>query len=203
MKKFFLYCLVLMSFIFYANAVLADSIDDTSDTSGGVEELYKSVPTVENAFQGQKQITDEDFEKTYQKIKAKKDKKLKKNQPFKGQTLKEEDSGRYIDETAEKELLLGLPVTLETKDGTEIPVGHYKIVGEKINGQIYLEFFQGYTEVARVPALETKNDYGQSSINFVQLIPYNEDLIKLIYGSVDYNVYSYIKIKNGIASQDN
>jgi hypothetical protein len=203
MRKFLSLILIASSIIVLAAPVFADSIDDTSSGGGSVEDLYKDVPKVENAFAGQKQITDEDFEKTYQKLKAKKDKRLKKNQPFKGQNLKEEDSGTYLQETDEKNLLLGLPVTLINQDGAEIPIGHYRIIGEKVNNKIFIDFYQSYTCVAKVPAVETSEDYGQKSINFVQLIPYSEKYIKLIYGSVDFNAYTYIPIKGGIASQDN
>src|SRR5574344_943663 len=79
--------------------VMADSLEDTS-SGGNVEDLYKYVPTVENAFQGQKQITDEDFNKTYNKIKAKQDKKKKINQPFKGNNVDNNDGGQYIKDTA-------------------------------------------------------------------------------------------------------
>src|SRR5574344_1057248 len=132
MRKFFLN---LMLLAFLANSFcisMADSVDDTSSFStGNVEDLYKDVPTIEKGFDGQKQITDEEFEKTYQKLKAKKDKKLKRNQPFKGEYTKNSDGGSYLQETAEKNILLGLPVTLLTPDGDEIPVGHYRISAEK------------------------------------------------------------------------
>src|SRR5574344_1604806 len=152
---------------------MADSMDDTTAPSGSVEDLYKDVPTVENAFAGQKKITDEEFEKTYQKLKSKKDKKLKKNQ-----TYKEE----YLKETAEKNLLLGLPVTLVTEKGDEIPVGHYEVVAQKVNNKVYFEFYQSYTCVAKVQGTETTNDWNQKTINFVELLPYNEKYIELIYG---------------------
>lgn len=195
MRKKILNILLILSITCSINSVFAESMEDTSGDFGGVEDLYKSVPLVENAFNGQKKITDEDFEKTYQKLKAKKDKKLKKNQPFKGQDMKNNDAGSYIGETAEKNLLLGLPITLLDQNGNDIPIGHYKIVGEKTDGKIFISFYQSYTCVAKVPAEETQNDYGQSSINFVQLIPYNDKYIKLIYGSVDFNAYTFLPIK--------
>src|SRR5574344_2689487 len=132
MRRIFKNLIILSILLGTINFALSDSMDDINgDSSSGVEGLYKSIPTVENGFAGQKQITDEEFEKTYQKLKSKKDKKLKKNQPFKGEYTKNSDGGSYLQETAEKNILLGLPVTLLTPDGDEIPVGHYRISAEK------------------------------------------------------------------------
>ena len=104
-----------------------------------------------------------------------------------------------MDETAEKNLLLGIPLVLTDNNGEEIPIGHYKIVGKKIKDKVYLDFYQSYTLVAHVPATETNDDFNEPTINFVKLIPYNEQKIKVIYGSMDFNAYTFIKIKDGIS----
>jgi len=178
---------------------LAESDDDFG---GGIEEMLKYSNTVENAFANQKQITDEEFQKTLNEVKTKQNKKKKINKadkPFKGKEFNEENNGGYINETAEKNILLILPLALINGDGKELPVGHYKVIGEKENGNVYLNFYQAHSLVAKVPAIETNSDFDQTAINFVQLVPYNDERVKVIYGSMDVNAYTFIRIKNKIS----
>lgn len=179
--------------------------DDDSISGGGVEDLIKYTNSVENAFAGQKPVTDEEFDKAYNQVKAKRDKnkkKSKKDKPFKGSSFNEENNGGYIGETAEKNILLGVPTTLINGDGTEIPIGHYKIVGEQTKHGTYLDFYQSSMLIAKVPAIATDSDFEQKSINFVQLMPYNEERVKIIFGSMDFNAYTFIKIKNPISDMN-
>lgn len=196
MKKIF--AIYIFVFLITGLPVFAEN----EDIESGVENLMKYTDSVENAFVGQKKITDEDFQTTLAKVKSKRDKKKKINQPFKGKGYNEENNGEYIDETAAKNLLLGLSVDLINGDGTEIPVGHYKIVGEKNKDKIYLDFYQSSTLIAKVPAIETESDFDETAINFVKLVPYNEQRVKIIYGSMDFNAYTFIKIKNEISDKN-
>ncbi|MEI8128430.1 MAG: hypothetical protein WCG95_02330 [bacterium] len=147
---------------------------------------------------GQKKVTDEEFQKALSEVKGKQ-KKSAKIKPFQGKDANEENDGGYLEETAQKNILLGVPITLINEDGKEIPVGHYKIVGEKIKDKVYLDFYQSYTLIARVRAIETNNDFDETALNFVKILPYNEQRIKLIYGSLDFNAYTFIKIKTEIS----
>ena len=114
--------------------------DDDSGGYGGIGDSMKDTYGVENAFNGQKQITDEEFQKTIDKIKAKQNKG--KNKKFKGKSFNEDSSGTHIDETAAKITILSVPLDLVNGDGAQIPVGHYKIVGKKESGNLYLDFYQ-------------------------------------------------------------
>ncbi len=189
MRKIF-FILIFLSIIL----VLPASAEDESEYTGGIEDAMKYSDSFDNAFAGQKKVTDEDFEKALEQVKSKQ-KKKKKDKLFKGKSLNEEDGGKYIDKIAGKNLLLRVPVCLINGDGAEIPIGHYKILGKKKSNQIYLDFFQSSKLIASVPAIETNNDFNKTEINFVQLIPYNEERIKIIYGSIDFNAYSFINIK--------
>jgi hypothetical protein len=193
MKKIFI--LAVFLFLIIILPVFAD--DDT--TSGGVEDLMKYTNTAENPFAGQKQFSDEDFQKALKEVKARQNKKKKQTKPFKGASYNEENNGGYIHETAEKNLLLTVPTCLINGDGHEIPVGYYKIVGEKTNDGIYLDFYESSILIAKVPAIETNSDFDQTAMNFVQLMPYNEQRVKIIYGSMDFNAYTFIKIKTQIS----
>lgn len=193
MKKIFLFLPILFLVI-----VLPAFADDYS--SGGIEDSMKYTNSVENAFNGQKPVTDEEFQKTLEQIKAKQ--KKGKNKKFKGKSFNEESNGGYIDETAEKNLLLSVPLNLVNGDGKEIPIGHYKIVGKKEGKNIYLDFYQSSVLIAKVPAMETQNDFDESNINFVKLLPYDTQRVKVIYGSIDFNAYTFIRIEREISDKN-
>lgn len=189
--------LILICIFLFAFAVLpvfADA-DVDFDTGGGVDTLDKYNP--ENSWNGQKKITDEDFEKTLKKVEAKKKKNRKKQ--FKGSSLKEEDNNTYLKETADKEALLTLPVALLTNEGTEIPIGHYKVVGTKVKGKVYFDFYQAYAHIARVEGVESQSDFGQSTVNFVKILAYDEHNVKIIFGSIDFNAYAFVNIETPIS----
>lgn len=198
MKK--ILALSLFCVLFSALPILADDIDGISDFSG-IGDMSKSYSVMDNAYNGQKKITDEEFQKTLEAVKAKK-KKKRSEKPLKGKNFNEENSGGLIDETAQNLLILGIPIELLNSDGKEIPVGHYKIVGKKIKNKAYLDFYQSYTLIASIPATETNDDFGQKEINFVKLLPVDSQTIKVIYGSIDFNAYSFIKIKTEISDRN-
>lgn len=198
MRKFAYILPILIFFVTISQATFAE------EPEGGDVPIESYIKDVETGFSGQKMITDEEFEKVYQQEKAKRENKKVKNkkkinqQPPQNMSPLEKSRNELSNAAIKDFKLLGLPVTLETSEGEEIPVGHYKIEGVKINNKIYLDFYQSYSRVARVQAIETNDDFNQQYINFVQLIPCNENKIKIIYGSMDFNAYAYIKIKDGI-----
>lgn len=174
--------------------------DDGSDSFGGIGDSMKDTNGVENAFNGQKPITDEEFQKTLDRLKAKQNKG--KNKAFKGRSFNQDNDNNHIDEIAAKTTILSVPLDLINGDGAEIPIGHYKIVGKKENGDIYLEFYQSSLLVAKVPAIETNNDFKESNINFAKLLPYNSQRVEVIYGSIDFNAYTFIRIKDEISDRN-
>lgn len=173
--------------------------DDGSDSFGGIGDSMKDTGTMENAFNGQKSITDEEFQKTLDKIKTKQNKGKKL---FKGKNVNEENSGTYLDETTAKVTVLSVPLDLINGDGANIPMGHYKIIGKKEKDNIFLEFYQSSQLVARVPAIETNKDFNEKDINFIKLLPYNSQRVEVIYGSIDFNAYTFIRIKNEISDKN-
>lgn len=185
--------LIILTFLLLvALPVFAGDVDNSYS---GAEGLYQYSQMTDNPFVGQKQISDEDFQKMLAKVKEKQNKGKKKNKPFKGQSYNEENNGGYVKEKADKNILLTLPITLNSDEGAEIPIGMYKVVGKKVNDKAYLDFYQGASLIARVPATETNDDFNESDINFVKMIPQNKNKVEIIYGSIDFNAYAFIKIK--------
>lgn len=181
---------ILVLFVIIGAPVFADDVGLGDYTSG-----------VDNAWYGQKKITDEDFEKTVKKLEEKKNKK-KGFKKMKGKSLhNDSDYDTQPTQELKENSLLSLPLTLVTKDDNEIPIGHYEIVGKKVKGKVYLEFKQAYSTVATLEAVETSNDFDQPEINFVKILPYDENNVKLIFGSMEFNAYTFIPIKNGISDQ--
>lgn len=169
----------------------------SDDDSGDMTDLLKYSDTFDSPFAGQKQITDEDFQKTVDELKAKKQKKLrKKDRPMKGQTYKQNDEGDYIDETAEGYMVLNVPLALINGDGTDVSAGYYKVIGKKESNDIYLELYQAHKLIAKIPAIETSHDFDQDEVVFVKILPYNSERVKIIFGSIDFNAYTFVKIKN-------
>ena len=60
---------------------------------------------------------------------------------------------------------------------------------------IYLSFYQSQFLKGKVKAKETNNDYNQETIDFVELIPYNDKYVKIIFGSLDFNAYAFVRYK--------
>lgn len=184
MKKIFIILFVLF---ICCIPVLADD----NSAGAGIDSIQNN-QKLDDTFSRQKPVTDEEFQKALDFVKSKKGKKTKQ---FKGKYMNDENSGEYLKDTADKNIILTLPYTLASDDGSEIPVGHYKIVGEKSNGKVYLDFYQTYTCIAKVPAIETDDDFNEQAINFVKLIPCNDKQVKVIFGTMDFNAYTFIRIK--------
>ena len=158
-------------------------------------------------WDGQKSITNKEFEEainTMEGNKKKKEAKQKKRKIKKisggGTSLHNELNPNNeilkqneIKKPEEEDLILNVPVNMII-DGKLLDKGYYKVIGEKDNnGDIYLLFYQSQFFMGKVKAYETRDDYGQEKINFVEMIPEQNCYIKVIYGSLDFNAYTYIK----------
>lgn len=189
MKKVLAITVIL--YLCFVSSCFADD-----DFSSGVEGLFNSTSTFDNAFAGQKQITDEEFQKTLAQVKEKQNRKMNKKRVFNASDFKNRAGDEDVSDISDKKTILTVPLELINGDGADISIGHYEISGKKINKDVYLDFYQSSNLIARVPAIETNDDFNQSGINFVQLLPYNEQRVKIIYGSMDFNAYTFLKIKN-------
>ena len=173
------------------------------------EEFVNEFAGMENLWGDQKAITNKEFEEAIETLNAKQNKKDEKLQKKKikkisggGTTLhknlepnldiqkqdflpkKEQESGQ----------LLNLPVSIIIDKNTIEP-GYYNIYGEKNkNGEIYLSFYQSHKLIGKIKAYQTNNDFDSEELNFVKLFPYDNNYMKIVYGSLDFNAYSYIRL---------
>ncbi len=164
------------------------SFAEDFDMSSALTDL----PDLDNIWQGQKQITNKEFEQVMTELEKRKGKK--KEKPMPGNSMNTNDAGNFLSSFNETYPLLNLPTPLYLGD-VIVPVGHYKIVGTKENGngKIILNFIQGHSIIAKIPAYETDDDFNELSINFIKTETLGMNSMKLMYGSMKFNAFAYVK----------
>lgn len=190
MRNFIL--LSILSLIFCSPVVFADSWDDFSN--------------LDRIWDGQKSITNQEFEQVMEKLeekgKQKEEKQLKKKRKKlfgSGTTLHEElnPDGNITElgdlKPKEEGILINVPVNL-VFDGKVLEKGYYKIIAEKdsTDGKKYVNFYQSQFLKGRLEVTETEDDYGEETLDFAKIIPYNDSFVKLIVGSIEFNAYTFI-----------
>lgn len=188
MKKF----LILFMTIFLSINLLSYADED-----------WSGYDNIDNAWDGQKSITNKQFEETMDALQAKKKRKDQKQKDkaikkFKGSSLipqhdahKDEITAPDAVEEFEDGELISIPVDF-IHDGKLIERGFYKIKGEKKDNKVYISLYQAHTLIAKFLATETDDDFGESAIQFTKLKTINDHQLKIIYGCVDFNAYVYI-----------
>ena len=169
----------------FTSVTFADEFDSGSD--------WATLSRVENAWDGQKMIKNEDYDKVVEELEKRKNaKKIRANKKA-GQALMKDANGTEMDFLSKFEeqyplLNLTVPLRIGEKD---VPVGHYKVVGVKDNGQVFLNLCQAYNVVAKIPARETSDDFNENEINFVKMEDVGNNVLLLKYGSMKFNAYAY------------
>ena len=171
------------------------------------DDSWDDFSCLDHAWDGQKSITNKEFEEAINtleekqtKKEAKQRKKLIKKIGGGGTSLhpdlNPESDIKNLDPLKKEDddgVLLNIPVNLVIDD-VPMDKGFYKVIAEKDkNNDINLLFYQSQFFKGKVRACETSDDYDQDSINFVKLLPYNEQFVKIIFGSLDFNAYAYVK----------
>lgn len=192
MKRF------LLLIVFLASSQLLTKADSWDDFTN-----------VDRMWDGQKSITNQEFDQVVEKLEEKgklqeekKQKKKRKKLFGGGSTLHTElnpDNNVMEIESIDKEedLVLNSPVQLIIGKNL-LEKGFYKVVGERNSDdkKLYVNFYQSQFLKAKVQVVETEDDYGEENINFVKILPYNDSFVKLIFGSIDFNAYAYIPYLN-------
>lgn len=198
MKKYVLFLILTLAFSFVGNCSMADDIDlpasgDLWDNYGTSQDFYG---------QDKKGVSDQEFDKAIEQVKDKQSrglfgrKKKNKNIP-KGEEFSQSNESEILEVHSDKDLLpvVSLPVELVVGQGV-LPVGHYQIQGERRGDDVVLKFYQAHNMWAEFPAFETKEDFGEETISFAKWFVEDENHIKIIYGSLDFNAYTIVKIKH-------
>ena len=161
------------------------------------EDLWDNWNSNDPTYGQNKNVSDEEFDKVIEQLKEKRDKKIRKKQIPKGEEFHQSNETEIINEQEKKDSLpiIGLPIDIEVDEGI-LPVGHYQVKGIKNeDGSVSIELYQAHFVMARFPATETNDDFGEESITFAKWLPEGDDYIKIIFGSIDLNAFAIIKIK--------
>lgn len=148
-----------------------------------------------------KPVSDEDFDKAVKEV----DKKVNKWRNWanklkvpRGEEINQSNETEMINNEYNTEApvfpVICVPVELSVGENV-IPVGHYQVQGERVNGSPVLKLYQAHYKFAEIPAIETNDDFDQETINFATWEAINDNQIKLMYGSLDLNAYTIINIK--------
>lgn len=159
------------------------------------EDILDSASGLSREFDEQKIIPTQEYDNLINKLKNRpKKKKWRQHKELMPSAVPdEEDIKEPVAKQEEKySATLMIPTNLLCETGI-IPVGYYKISAYEADGNYFLVFLQGYEKIATVPAILSKNDYDQSTINYVQILPYKENIVKIIYGSIDYNLETILR----------
>lgn len=200
MRKLLLF---ILFFVVISPFALADELDSMST---GWDSYNK---TVDNAFDRQKPVTDDLFNKTINDIKARNAKKRKwfwskKKEdivplspvPFKPDTYDNQEMQSVYNKLGHTPTIM-IPVNVVTGDGVRLSPGFYKLSNKKEADNSYsLLLTQGTTLMATLPAKSTDEDYEQNEINFSNVIPISDKYLKIIYGTLDLNIEAVLEIKN-------
>ena len=190
MRKSFI--IVLLVLLFLGSPVWANSWDDFSNLDK-TWDAQRTIPNndydeVVNALEEKKEVAE-------QKKKKKKFKSL-----FKGggtslhKELKYDENIKKVSDLNLKEegVLTNVFVDL-LLDGKVLEKGFYKIIAERDEQKrIHVKFYQSQFLKGEIFAEETDDDFDQETIDFAQVLPYNQNFVKIIFGSIDFNAYAYV-----------
>ena len=153
-----------------------------------------------NFYGNDKAVSEKEFKDAIDAKKGIKNKKPKKNQ---GETIQQSNETEAINQIPTELPVITVTTPLKLQDEAVLPIGHYQVAGEKINNKIYLKLYQGHYLMAKIPALETLEDYDMPDINFASFLPEENNLYKIIFGSIDYNAYAQIEGADNSETLDN
>ena len=154
---------------------------------------------LDRAWDGQKTITNKEFEDVMNVLEAKKKKKEARKKKRRAKKISGGGTSLHTELNPDKEInevqltpkeegnIINLPVYLII-DGKQLDKGYYKVLAEKEkDGSVYIMFYQSHSLMGKIKANETEEDFNKETVNFADIIPYNDRFVKLIYGSIDFN----------------
>lgn len=178
---------IIFSLFIFTNCVCAEDFD-----FGGSGDLWDKFNSQLNPLsKDQKAVSDEQFNSIVEKLKQKRQKKPKK---MKGDSIQQSNETEEIVKTLETLPIVSVAIPLKLSDDAILPEGHYQVKGEMTDGKPHIKLYQAHFLMADFPATETKDDFGEPELDFARLIDYNNDQLKLIFGSIDFNAYTIIDI---------
>lgn len=192
--------LLIIFILFVSLPAFADELDSSND-------IWNSSTFIDNAFTGQKPVTDEQFEKTIKEIKSRPKKKWfwQKTPPEVKPLSPAPQYSQYqqfnelqsVSDKINHSPTIMISTQVYDDSRNIIEPGYYKMSKrEELDGTYALILSQGTTTVAKVKATHTNEDFKQSEINFGNAVPIENKYIRLIYGNIDLNLEAFLEIKH-------
>ena len=189
MKNILLFVILIM--FLAVPCTFADSWDDFAD--------------IDRAWDGQKSITNQEFEDAIETLEGNQKSKEEKQRNKQIKKISRGGTSLHSDlaplnnipaqqnpDQSQNGFLLNIPVSMLI-DNLPLEKGFYNVYANKDeNNDIYFSFYQSQFFKGKVKANETNNDYGFETIDFIELVPYDDNFIKIIFGSLDFNAYAYV-----------
>ena len=178
--------------IFYMPFVLADEWDDFSE--------------VDRLWEGQKTITNQEFEEVMDALQTNKNKQEEKIKKKKIKKISGGGTTLHTDITPDNTILeleslkkdengtlINVPVNVII-DGKVLEKGYYNVLisKDKFENKHYINFYQSQFLKAKTEVILTDDDFGEKEINFAKIKEYKNSHALLIYGSIDFNGYVYL-----------
>lgn len=195
MKRILIFGLFIAISMSISLPTLADDVD--APATGDLWDNWNTRQDERNA----KPVSDEEFDKALKQVDQKVNKWknwAEKRKIPKGEEFSQSNETEILNNEQEKSdnSLPVLTFPFELKIGEDdMPVGHYQIKGEKVDGQAVFKFYQGNIEMAQIPATETHDDFGEETITFSKWEAQGDNEIKIMYGSIDLNAYTFVPIR--------
>lgn len=115
---------------------------------------------------------------------------------MKGESYQQSNETELIKGINKETPVLRVPYELKTVDGGTLPIGHYQTEFEKDDkGYVTMKLYQAHYMVAQYPAQETEEDLYDEHINYLTLEDFDENKVKINYGSMDFNAFAIVERK--------
>ena len=177
----------------FLSPVFADGFDDLLD--------------IDRAWDGQKTITNQDYEEVVNALEENANKKelKKKKKRFRkiignGTSLHNElNHEKEIQEiklpnSKEEGVLINIPVDLLLPNCV-LEKGYYKVLAERDSKtkNPRIKFYQSQFLVGSLNVVETEDDFEEKDLDFARVLPYQDNYVKIIFGSIDFNAYAIVE----------
>ena len=180
MRKLVIY----LSIIFFSCLILGSNAFCAE--SSGDSDWNDMLEFDRNWSNNQEPVTDQEFEKVMQRFeKKKKPKKYEFEADEKRDSLNDMS---ILNEIANHTPAILFPTDLRSYEGEVIPAGYYTLHFVEQDKKPYIIVTQGRKIYAKLKMEKTKENFESESIQFAEIRPYNNEMMKLIYGNLDLNL---------------
>ncbi len=190
------YFILILSLFFFAMPSFA-SLDDNLDYD-----------FINNAFQGQKPVTNQEFEnvmKQYEKPKEgfftkvykffDKD-KVKYDEAFKTRYESPDNQPLRIKDIPEEKPTVLISTNAVDSFGNIVAAGYYQVLFKEEEGKYYIELLQGANnKIAKLKAKKIDEDECAETIVYGRAQALDNGYIKVIYSNLDLTLLGFLKVK--------